>query len=110
LDYLSFCFYPVNPVYPCLNLSLEILTIIFGSRIDGRPQADDDRFRRGRVALFGDASDGYEHVGFGEVGRCTASRDAVGNNHERICRALFTLEVTDEINELPLNETLLFHV
>ncbi len=37
------------------------------------PNAHNDRFRRGRVALLGDAAERHQHVGLGEVGRDVAA-------------------------------------
>src|SRR5215216_6462706 len=72
--------------------------------------ADDDRLGGGRVALVGDAADGDEDVGLGEVGGGAAARERVGHDEEAAGRALLAVEVAEEVYDLPGREPLLDNV
>lgn len=58
--------------------------LLIGSvtRMSGGMDGDDDGFGGGRVALVGDAVDGDEHVGFGEIGRDAGAGNGVRDHHK----------------------------
>ena len=71
---------------------------------------DDDGFGGGRIAFVGGAVDGYEYVGFGEVGGGAALWDAERNDNELPGDALYTIMKIEEVYNIPGMETTAGHI